>query len=222
MRTLAIGDIHGCNTAFGRLLDEISIQPEDVVVTLGDYVNKGPDSSGVMSRLLQLRKKCLLIPLRGNHEQMMLEARESPVKFDEWFQCGGNATLLSYRRGQETGRLEDIPRAHWQFLEDECLDYHETETHFFVHANAYPDLPLSEQPTYMLRWEKIYNSAPHESKKIMVCGHTSQKTGRILDLGYAICIDTHPSGGGWLTCLDVNSRQYWQTNEERQVRTGTL
>lgn len=222
MRTLAIGDVHGCLTAFRTLLEKVSIQAEDVVVTLGDYVNKGPDSSGVISQLLRLKKKCLLISLRGNHEQMMLEARHSPVKFDEWYQCGGNATLLSYRHSSDHGKLEDIPRAHWKFIEDECVDYHETATHFFVHANAYPDLPMDQQPAYMLRWEKIYNSAPHKSKKIMVCGHTSQKTGKILDLGHAICIDTHPTGGGWLTCLDVNNRHYWQTNEAGELRTGAL
>jgi serine/threonine protein phosphatase 1 len=222
MRHLAIGDIHGCLTAFKAILEKISLHTDDVVVTLGDYVNKGPDSSGVISQLLRLKKKCNLITLRGNHEQMMLEARNSPVKFDEWFQCGGNTTLLSYRHDSDAGKLDDIPRAHWKFIEEACVDYHETRTHFFVHANAYPDLPLAQQPAYMLRWEKIYNSAPHKSKKIMVCGHTSQKTGKILDLGHAICIDTHPSGGGWLTCLDVNSRHYWQTNEAGESRTGAL
>jgi len=56
MRTLAIGDIHGCLTAFKAILEKISLHTDDVVVTLGDYVNKGPDSSGVISQLLRLKR----------------------------------------------------------------------------------------------------------------------------------------------------------------------
>jgi serine/threonine protein phosphatase 1 len=49
--------------------------------------------------------------------------------------------------------LADVPDEHWNFVEQGCVDWYETETHFFVHANAYPDYPLAERPTYMLRWE---------------------------------------------------------------------
>ncbi len=71
--------------------------------------------------------------------------------------------------------LADIPEAHWQFLEEELRGWYETPTHFFVHANYYPDVPLSEQPDLMLYWEKFDDPRPHESGKIMVCGHTPQK-----------------------------------------------
>ena len=86
--------------------------------------------------------------------------------------------------------------------------------------NAYPDIPLAEQPAYMLRWEPFDDPPPHESGKVMVCGHTSQKTGRPRNLGHALCIDTHAHGGGWLTCLDPRAGRLWQASERGEVREG--
>ena len=72
----------------------------------------------------------------------------------------------------------------------------------------------------MLRWEPFNNPPPHQSGKIMVCGHTAQKRGDPLNLGHAICIDTHAWGGGWLTCLDTSIGRIWQSNEHGEVRKG--
>jgi serine/threonine protein phosphatase 1 len=118
--------------------------------------------------------------------------------------------------------LEDVPEAHWRFMESSCKAYYETDTHFFVHANAYPDISLDEQPDYMLYWEQFNDPPPHESGKIMVCGHTPQRNGQPRSVGHAICIDTRAHAGGWLTCLDVMSGRYWQANEQRQVRKGVI
>ncbi len=103
------------------------------------------------------------------------------------------------------------------------LDYYETERQIFVHANLYPDLPLNEQPDYVVFWQHIDEwTPPHQSGKTMICGHTSQKTGEILNLGHAICIDTAACKGGWLTCLDVETGDYWQANESGETRAGFL
>ena len=113
------------------------------------------------------------------------------------------------------------PTAHWDFLENDCVDWHETDTHIFVHANIYPQVSLAEQPGFMLRWEGIdrQNSAPHYSGKILICGHTQQRSGLPLNLGHAVCIDTWAYGDGWLTCLDVMSGRLWQANQAGRVRT---
>ena len=117
--------------------------------------------------------------------------------------------------------FKPTPRQH-QFLR-ECLDdWYEIDTHFFVHANAYPDIPLADQPTYMLRWESLVDPVPHESGKVMVCGHTPQTSGTPFYLGHTICIDTFAYGGGWLTCLDVTSGQYWQASQKGRIRTGWI
>ncbi|MBV9125592.1 MAG: serine/threonine protein phosphatase [Planctomycetes bacterium] len=222
MRILAIGDIHGCSRALRELLAAVQLQTEDHIITLGDYVDRGPDSFGVLEQLLALKTKHHWIPLRGNHEIMMLAARENSQKKKDWLLNGGKATLTSYSVLGDAGKLVDVPDHHWEFLETACRDWYETPTHFFVHANAYPDLPLDEQPDYMLFWEPFHDPGPHVSGKTMVCGHTPQKNGLPRNLGHAICIDTWAYGRGWLSCLDVTTGKMWQANQKGQHRTGWI
>ncbi|HVX62224.1 MAG TPA: serine/threonine protein phosphatase, partial [Pirellulales bacterium] len=153
---------------------------------------------------------------------MMLNARDDRNAFDRWLECGGRQTLASYSPLDDQGSLVDVPAAHWQFLERDTRRFYETQTHFFVHANAYADCLLDEQPDYMLFWESFGDPPPHYSGKTMVCGHTSQKSGIPRSVGHAVCIDTWACGNGWLTCLDVAAGRYWQANEQGGTRTGWL
>ena len=73
MRTLAIGDIHGCLQTLSTLLGAVQIHADDLIVTLGDYVDRGPDSNGVLDLLVEFYRTGQLIALRGNHDQMMVE-----------------------------------------------------------------------------------------------------------------------------------------------------
>jgi serine/threonine protein phosphatase 1 len=221
-RVLAIGDIHGCVVALDALLASVRPAGDDVVVTLGDYVDRGPRSREVIERLIALDATGRLVPILGNHDQMMLDARSGDREKQGWLDDHGKATLASYAPpGTRKGSLSDVPAAHWRFLEG-CREHHETATHLFVHANAYADVPLAEQPAYMLRWESFGEPAPHASGKVLVCGHTSQKSGRPVNLGHAVCIDTYAHGGGWLTCLDVVSGRIWQANERGEVGRAWL
>jgi serine/threonine protein phosphatase 1 len=222
MRILAIGDIHGCSKAFDAILEMVRPQLDDLIIALGDYVDRGPDSIGVLERLIALRGKYRLICLRGNHEQMMLDARSGDLAEHRWLEWGGNKTLASYSPWGEAGSLAEVPPHHWQFLENDCVPWYETDTHIFVHASVDPELPLDEQPTEKLQWEPFYGQPPHRSGKIMVCGHTAQKTGVPVDLGHIICIDTWVYGDGCLTCLDVATGKYWQANQLGQKREGQL
>jgi serine/threonine protein phosphatase 1 len=205
-RTIAIGDIHGCATAFRALLKAVDPKSDDLVVTLGDYVDRGPDSRSVMELMLELAGCCRLVPLLGNHDEMLLEARSSDATRQFWLECGGRATLASY------GALESIPAEHLKFLA-ECPSYFETDTHFFVHGNYDPELPLDQQTGHVLRWLSLRQSVPgpHVCGKIAVVGHTPQKT--ILNLGHLIGIDTGCCYGGLLTALDVGSGHVWQQAE---------
>jgi serine/threonine protein phosphatase 1 len=225
MRILAIGDVHGCSRALDALLKQIDPQPDDLIVMLGDYVDRGPDSKEVLERLLALKGRCRCLTLKGNHELMMLDARNDRGHFDEWLYNGGKRTLASYQVNEEFGTFaEGIPARHWRFLEEDCLPYHEIATHFFVHANVAPDFPLEDQPDYMLYWETLEPATwrPHESGKTMICGHSAQRSGRPLVLDQAVCIDTWAHGQGWLTCLDVESEVYCQANESGETRMGNL
>ena len=215
-RTLTIGDIHGCLQQLDALLQSIPLTPDDHLILLGDLIDRGPDSAGVITRILKLSKTHHVTTILGNHEQMMLAARDSRDQHTDWIRNGGDATLRSYAGIRAT--LRDVPADHWQFLEQNLVDYLETDTHIFVHANAYPDLPMQEQPDYMLRWERFDKIAPHQSGKTIICGHTPQPSAQPLNRGYAICIDTNACQGSLLTCLDATSGKIWQADSTGQVR----
>ena len=217
-RLLAIGDIHGCATAFRTLTDFARIGPDDVVVTLGDYINRGPDTKGVVDQLLALAHRTTLVPLMGNHERMLLAALQSRSALIDWLACGGEETLQSY--GAKT--WDDLPVAHLEFIR-QCRLVHETATHVFVHANLDPFTPVEAQGEEALLWRHLEEEpVPHVSGKTMICGHTPQRTGLPTNFGHTVCIDTDAQRGGWLTCLDVLSGRYWQANESTQTRADVL
>ncbi len=214
-RTLAIGDVHGCLTQLDALLPAIAPTAEDHLIFLGDLIDRGPDSAGVIGRVLKLSRTCRVTTVMGNHEEMMLAAGDTHDRFSNWVLNGGDATLRSYAGAR--AKLRDVPAEHWQFLEQKLVEYLETETHIFVHASVHPDVPMAEQPAYMLRWERCDEIAAHESGKVIVCGHTPQKSGKPMNRGYAICIDTNAYGGGPLTCLETNSGRSWQADAKGRV-----
>jgi len=215
-RLLAISDIHGCALALDAVLAACRLRPDDTLVVLGDFVDRGPDTRGTIERLLRLERECRLVLLLGNHEEMMLHARRKPGSADYryWVSCGGQDTLDSYE-----GDFSAIPAAHWALI-DRCRDSFETERHLFTHASYDPELPLDQQLEYELRWQPIlvHPPGPHVSGKQAVVGHTSQQHGEILDLGHLKCIDTYCYGGGWLTLLDVERGETWQANVQGQLR----
>jgi serine/threonine protein phosphatase 1 len=216
-RVIAIGDIHGCAAALRTLVEAIGPQPEDTLVILGDCVDRGPESADVIDQLLALRQQCRLVPLLGNHEEMMLNFMDGRPQPDDWLLCGGAATVESYR--DDNGKQRSMPHEHEEFIST-WGDCFETETHFFAHASYEPDRPLSQQHWQTMRWHSLKYGIPkpHESGKIAIVGHTSQKSGEILDVGHLICIDTFCWGGGWLTALDAISGQIWQADREGLLR----
>lgn len=217
-RIIAIGDVHGCSDALELLLSKIQPQADDVIVGLGDFVDRGPNSAGVIEILLELVTQCHFVPLIGNHELMMFKGLREQSDFNFWFQHGGSQTVASYG-----GRHQNIPQHHLTFL-SHCLRFFETERHFFVHANYEPSLPLPEQPDELLFWEHISEivPAPHISGKTAIVGHTPQSKGTIRNLGHVQLIDTFCYGDGWLTALDVTSNQVWQTTNFGDYRDGEM
>jgi len=222
VRIFAIGDIHGCSTLLRQLLKVVDLSPADRVVTLGDYINKGPDTKGVLDQLIAFAQSGQLIALRGNHELRMLAAKaQQAIEMNDEVLLDQN-TLSSYDSGSLDQSLRSpltsIPDAHWKLVAEQCLDAWESENHIFVHASLDPNKSLSEQPTRKLFWEKFDNPKPHVSGKTLVCGHTRQKSGEPLNLGHAICIDTWAWGNGWLTGLEVTSGDVWQVNKHGKVK----
>jgi len=222
-RHLAIGDIHGCITALTSLVDFVAPNVDDTIVTLGDYVDRGPDSRAVLDFIIKLGEDHHLVALRGNHEIMMLDSRENKSWLHAWLQYGGNVTLKSYAASEDQpGSLADVPEKHIDFLENRLVSYYECPSHFFVHAFADAKLALEDQTDATLFWRRYIDPQPHCSGKIMVCGHTPQRSGLPASDSHSICIDTWAHGGGWLSCLDVDSGTIWQANEAGDRRRLTL
>ena len=220
MKCLAIGDVHGCLTALKTLIDFVQPNPDDTIVMLGDYVDRGPDSRGVIDWLITESDRRNLVCLRGNHEIMMMDALGGLALKRRWATHGGIETFDSY--DDESDDLETaVSESHWEFLKG-LLPYYETDTHIFVHAAALGDIPMSEQGDYMLFWERFGSITPHDGGKTFVCGHTRQQSGLPTRNAHAICIDTNACRGGWLTCLDVESGRYYQANQDAETRSGWL
>lgn len=214
-RIIAIGDIHGCATALRTLIETIQPRSEDTIISLGDMVDRGPDSKSAIDQLLELRERCNFVLIKGNHEDMMLDVvnGQSP---QEWLKHGGVSTLDSYGF---TGDLSVITQSHLELMQ-KALPYFETDEHFFTHGNYEPQKPLAEQDGMVLRWRSLIESTPtrHMSGKKAVVGHTPDKSGEIFDIGHLICIDTYCYGGGWLTAADVANGTVWQANDEGELR----
>ncbi len=216
-RTLAIGDVHGCLDALTALEDLVGFNESDTIITLGDYIDRGPDSKGVIDWIIAAREKYNLITLTGNHELMMEDAKNSAQDHQFWSLNGGENTLNSF-----DCRVEDIPAKYWEFIKS-CKLFHETEEHIFVHAGLDPLLPPRDQTPDTLCWLRFGNLKAHSSNKTIICGHTPQRSHIPSILPHAICIDTHAfTPTGYLTCLDVKSGEYWQSNNKGVTRKNTL
>ena len=133
MRRYVIGDIHGCAKALRTLIENIDPTEEDELVFLGDYVDRGPNSRDVVQQIIDLRDQCKVIPLRGNHEIMLLGVVLGGLDDKVWLGNGGVSTVSSYG-----GSLKKIPIPHLDFFQS-FQTYYETNESIFVHAGYDPD-----------------------------------------------------------------------------------
>jgi Calcineurin-like phosphoesterase len=209
-RLIAIGDVHGCIHALDKVLEVIEPAADDRLVLLGDLVDQGKETREVLDRVLELQGQTQVVLIRGNHEEMMLAARENEKALRYWENCGGVATLNSYEFG---AKLEQVPAEHWALVES-CQDFFETDEYIFTHANYQFDLPMDEQLGYTLRWSlfEATKERPHFSGKTVHVGHTEQKDSEVLDLGFARCIDTACWRYGWLTAIEARTGELWQAS----------
>jgi serine/threonine protein phosphatase 1 len=211
--------VHGCSRALDTLLELVEPTDRDTLIFLGDYMDRGPDSRGVIERLIELSKREHFVALRGNHDLWMQRARDDRSWSRSWIGAGvgGLQTLDSY----QAQTFSDIPESHWEFLES-LRNFYETERFMFTHASLDGNLSLENQKEEWLFWRRVTEATPHYTEKTLICGHTAQQQGLPLDLGYAICLDTWAYGGGYLSCLDCEGRYLWQANQEGKTREGDL
>ena len=202
-RLLAIGDIHGCLDPLRRLLETVAPQAGDQFVFLGDYIDRGPDSVGVIDTLLDFRQKYRAVFLRGNHEQMLLNYLAG--KGEAWLDVnnGGAITFHQYKNSSYAG----FPESHLDFITN--LEFSWSWGDFiFVHAGLKPGLPLSQQSADDVLWiRRPFLDSQYDWGKTVVFGHTPQKEPLLTK--NRIGIDTDAVRGGQLTCCDVLNRQLW-------------
>ena len=213
-KIFAIGDIHGCLWSLEKLLNILPVNwGKDLVIFLGDYIDRGPDPRGVIEKILELKEfyKDKIITLKGNHE-WMFERFLRGIDIDVFLYNGGGATLRSYYNKE--GYLE-IPEEHLRFLKELKL-YYETDNYIFVHAGLRPGKELKEQSEEDLLWirESFYLSE-YKFPKTIVFGHTPFPAPLILE--DRIGIDTGCVYGGALTAIELPEKKIYQIECRGQI-----
>lgn len=215
-RTFAIGDIHGCLTLLNKLVDTICPTPDDTLIFLGDMVDRGPDSKGVIDRIMVLQENCHVIAICGNHEEMMLGSINQPEYIKFWLRFGGVAALESFGLPADASSIHRIPTKYRRWLRS-LVPYHETDNFIFCHGSPSRDIPMKAQRGD-LRWRFLNKEdGRHLSGKTIICGHSEQRSGEVWQQEGLICIDTFAHGGGNLTALEVidkDSGRVWQVTQD--------
>ncbi len=215
-RIYCIGDIHGrsdllTNVARWIAEDAKSATSEPLTVFLGDYIDRGPDSKGVLERLSARDFPTPVLALMGNHEQMLLGVLDNEAGLADWRQYGGLETLHSYgvrvgdvMRGEKFAEaraalIERLPLRHREFLAG-CQLSASSGDYYFCHAGVRPDLPLAMQGASDLLWirEPFIRFEGSFGKRI-VHGHTPVEQPDVRP--NRINIDTGAYATGILTCL---------------------
>lgn len=173
-RTYVIADLHGRYDLLIAALNEIVRRDKGgTIITLGDYIDRGPDSRFVIQHLTSLRRKPRdgwhVICLKGNHEQMMVDTLRTPLNSNWWLGNGGDATLSSYN-----GHVSENDLSWIAALPSLYFDRHRV----YVHAGVDPMTPLEEQQDDILLWKRYPNDEDiGHGKRHVVHGHTPRPHG---------------------------------------------
>ena len=199
--TFAIGDVHGCIDKLDALIAhcEACGRGGDIrFVMLGDYVDRGPDSNAVVSRLMSSEAFCL----KGNHEDLLVKAHDRGGRAElEWLVNGAEATLASY----DARTVGEIPRSHIDWMRTLPL-YCDDGRRFFVHAGIDFSVPLDQQDPHTMLWTRGGIEEP-DPGRLIVHGHTPQRTGLPLRMPHRLNLDTGAVIGGPLTAAAFDDRQ---------------
>jgi serine/threonine protein phosphatase 1 len=228
MRVYTVGDIHGCRDQLDRLHAKIAedgarFDGEKQLIYLGDYIDRGPDSRGVIEHLLTRTPEGFSPRfLKGNHEAALLDFLASASSYRAWRNYGAPETLLSYGvrpplfdsmdmfEAARDALADALPASHLQFLRTLKTDIVIAD-YAFVHAGIRPGLSIDEQSEQDLLWirEEFVNcNSPHD--KVIVHGHTPVASP--LDLHNRIAVDTGVYATGVLSCvvLEGTGRRFIQ------------
>ena len=208
-RAFAIGDIHGCTKTFRMLLEEgIKIEKTDSIYCLGDYVDRGADSKGVVDYILAMRKKGYKIrTLRGNHEEIMMESGKSKANFKHWVKNGGKATLESFGVSSYS-KLKPV----YKNFFNETAFYFPVGKYLLVHAGFNFAAPNFKEDKEAMLW--IRNFIINKEvlgNRIIVHGHTpvklpvNNKNSNVINIDGG-CVFNNVPGYGNLAALNLKTK----------------
>ncbi|SFT33840.1 serine/threonine protein phosphatase 1 [Selenomonas sp. GACV-9] len=234
-RLLVFGDIHGKWTKFEQAYERAAFDPQkDMMVFLGDYLDRGESPVPVMKWVMAHFDAEHMIFLRGNHEQMFLDAMQAEQKPQPqgllaflwgspqslWLMNGGRITDAEI---EKTGSGQELRRS-WAELIERMPLYAKVETekqvYWFMHADCNPEEPLEEQPAETLLWHRQLAARPsqHQGRQVIVLGHTPVQTlgyqakPQWLQDGRLVLMDTGSYlADGRVTCVDLLSRTIYQS-----------
>jgi serine/threonine protein phosphatase 1 len=226
-RIYAIGDIHGCAALLDALLAKIDAEDagplEKRLVFLGDYIDRGPDSRGVVARLVEIAARDpSAVFIKGNHEAVFLDFLNDPEQNAGWLDWGGIEMAMSYGvpapERLDSEELADVirrnmPPAHLALLQALPLSV-ELGDYYFVHAGVKPGVLLEQQSEDDQLWIRgEFHDAPPEQRpnKVIVHGHHPIK--KALDAGWRVAVDTGAVFTGRLTAvvLEGENRRFIST-----------
>jgi serine/threonine protein phosphatase 1 len=222
-KIICVSDIHGEIHKLKNLFEKLSFTKNDTIIFLGDYIDRGEDSRGVIDFVLSLKDKCNLVTLKGNHEMFAMDSLKFTEgrlglahMFHSWMNNGGEACLRSYCRDglymdKSAEIIEEMFIDHGDFFNDLKLTY-ETENHIFVHGHLAHEQDVEDQEEWQCIWGRFSDIYPHKSGKTVVCGHSIQRDGVAND-GFRICIDTGSFlADGYITAMVIDGAKEYFVN----------
>jgi serine/threonine protein phosphatase 1 len=222
-RVYVIGDIHGRSDLLDQMVVQISRDLEAnpindcMTVTLGDYMDRGPDSRGVLDRLVRNPFPTDFVALKGNHEALFEMFLDDPAVAEHWRRLGGLETLHSYGvpvsnimmganyKQAATALAAAVPNEHFMFLASLKTSII-TEKYFLCHAGVRPGVPLERQSIEDLLWIRDeFLESKTDFGRIVVHGHTPSERPEVLP--NRINIDTGAFATGRLTCVVLGNAE---------------
>lgn len=226
MQQFVFGDIHGCLDELSTMMRALPLGSGDTVAFLGDYVDRGPDSRGVVDFIVDLKDNpdYNIVCLKGNHEDMLLSFLGLGGNHGEMFLLnGGTATLASYgvyQRGKPAVDamkfMSALPDRHLDFFRD-LETFRFLDDFLCVHAGIQPLRSLSEQIEEEMIWirdEFIQN--PHPLPHTVLYGHTPMEQ-VFFHLPYKVGLDTGLVYGNLLSCLEISSKTLFQIKKGKKA-----
>jgi serine/threonine protein phosphatase 1 len=206
--TYAVGDVHGSLDMLKALIEACRQHADGrelQFVFLGDYIDRGPDSAGVVRFMMRLQDELQdrLIALRGNHEAFVLGLLDGAVPLGVWLLNGGVETLASYG----VREAAELPRAHLEWMRGLHLSYDDGRR-FFVHAGIDPEKPLAAQAEQALLWiREPFLSDRRDYGRLVVHGHTPLETAVPELRSNRLNLDTAAVYGGVLSAAVFDDTQ---------------